>query len=347
LKIRPDQLLQHLKKGLAPIYVVFGDEPLLVNESCDLIRAQARQQGFDGREVHHADAGFDWSTLHEIAATMSLFADRRLIELRLNDSKPKDVGAKMLMAYAERPSEENVLLLVAGKLESATQRSRWFKALLAAGVVVQVWPMDLRQLPRWINQRMRALQLMPTAEAVEILAQRVEGNLLACSQEIEKLRLLNGPGKVDATEVLACVADNARFNVYDLADSALGGDVARTLRIVEGLRTEGVASVLVSWALAREIRSLAGMARDYRDKQNIDAVLASHRVWDKRKPLLRKALQRHDVAGWQRLLQGAAQVDRVVKGAQAGNAWEELLQLSVNIAQKQPAVSALCQSAQG
>lgn len=336
MKLRIDQLASQLagrtKPGeggvLAPIYIVSGDEPLQAAEAADSVRAAARAQGYTEREVLHVEPGFDWSSLLASTGSLSLFAERRLVDLRLPTGKPGDAGAKALVAYAAAPPEDVLLLITCPKLDASQQRSKWFTALERAGVVVQVWPIEPARLPAWIRQRMQAKGLEPEASAVDMLADQMEGNLLAADQEIEKLVLLNGPGPVSADAVAAMVADSARFDVFGLVDSALGGDAGRTARILYGLRAEGVEPILVLWALAREVRGLAAMSFESAGGVSPDAVMGRHHVWDKRKPLVRQALRRHSALRWQALLGRCAQVDRVVKGAATGNAWDELLQLA-------------------
>lgn len=330
--IKPDQLPAHLKKGLAPVYLVAGDEPLITQEAADGIRAQARAQGYGEREVMNVEAGFDWNTLLAASDSLSLFGERRIIELRLAAGKLPEAGARALEAYAARPADDAVLLVTSGKLDGAAQKSKWFTAMDRAGVVVQVWPVEVRQLPAWIAQRMRSRGLVPSDDAVALVAERVEGNLLAAAQEIEKLVLLHGTGPLDAETVAASVGNSARFDVYALADSVLEGKPSRIVRILNGLEAEGVEPILVLWALAREVRGLAAMAFEIAKGAQADAVLARHRVWERRKPLVRNGLKRHGATRWQALLRQCGQVDRVIKGAAPGRPWDELLHLSMQIA---------------
>ena len=332
MQIKLEQLGQHLKRQLAPVYFVHGDEPLLVQEACDLIRLQARNSGCTEREVYSVEAGFDWNGFLQAGDALSLFAERKLLELRMPTGKPGgDAGARALCAYAERPSPDNVLLIQAGKLEAAARRSKWYKALDGVGVMVQVWPVERRQLPGWAMRRMRGRGLQPTPQAVALLVERVEGNLLACAQEIEKLLLLHGAGAIDEEVVAAGVADSARFDIYKLVDEALQGDGARTARIVAGLQSEGVEPVLVLWALTREIRAMARMAHLLRQGVAPDQVMAKSGVWDKRKPLVRAGLKRHSAVQWQALLGKAGELDVLIKGGRAGNVWDELLALSLRL----------------
>ncbi len=257
MQIQPEQLESRLRGALAPVYFISGDEPLRVMEAADAVRSRARAAGFEEREVLSVNAGFDWNSLAAAAGSLSLFSPRRVLDLRLPGGKPGEAGAKALRAYAEAPPEDTLLLITSGKLEPAARKSRWVQALDQAGVVVFVWPLDRRQLPAWVRTRLKRRGLEATPEAAALLAERVEGNLLACVQEIDKLYLLQGAGRVDARDIANAVADSARFDVYDLVDTALAGDGARGVRILNGLQGEGVAPAVVLWALARDLRQLA------------------------------------------------------------------------------------------
>jgi len=327
MQIKPEQLNTHLAKGMASLYFVSGDEPLLVQEVCDNIRAAARQAGCTEREVHHVEGGFDWQGFLQSGDAMSLFSDRKLIELRLPTGKPGDKGSKALQAYAERPSEDNILLIISGKLEGSAKNSKWYKTLDKAGAIVTIWPMSLQQLPGWVMRRMKEKGLQPSQDAVSLLVERVEGNLLACAQEIEKLLLLHGTGVIDLETVAASVADSSRFDIYKLVDGALQGEVARTSRIIYGLKGEGVEPVLVLWALSREVRAMQSMAFDLHLGSNIGQVLAKNRVWDNRKALVQTGLKRHSLPQWQAMLRRCAEVDATIKGVRVGNVWDELLEL--------------------
>ncbi|MGB5338632.1 MAG: DNA polymerase III subunit delta [Gammaproteobacteria bacterium] len=332
MQIKPEQLTGHLRKQLAPVYFISGDEPLRVMEAADAVRAAARSQGYDERAVLTVQAGFDWDSLLSGAGNLSLFSQRRIIDLRLPGGKPGDAGSRALRAYAEQPPEDTLLLISAGKLESSARKGKWVQALDQAGVVVYVWPLGVREFTGWVGNRMRACGLEPTRDAVALLADRVEGNLLACAQEIDKLYLLHGAGPVDVEAVNHMVVDSARFDVYALVDSALAGEGARSARILQGLRAEGVAPPVVLWALAREIRQLTGMAGALAGGQAVAGVLARFRIWQARKSLLAAVLQRLTPAQCRRLLRCCAAIDRMIKGQAAGNPWDELLQLTLTLA---------------
>lgn len=316
MKLYPEKLSAHLRQGpLAPVYLVAGDEPLQVGEAADAVRVAARREGFDSREVFFAERGFDWMSLRAASESLSLFAEKRLIELRLPTGKPGDVGAKTLLEYAERPAEDTVLLVISGRVD---KKNKWVGALEKVGVLVEYWPMDAAQLPRWIEDRLASRGLAADREAAQLLADRVEGNLLAAAQEIDKLALLVEGGKADAEAVRNAVADSARFDIFQLTDMALAGDAAKALRMLEALRAEGIEPVLIIWALAKEIRNLAEMAFKVAGGQSASRVSAN--VWPKkRQPVVARALERLPVKVWERLLLEAALIDRQVKGARRGD----------------------------
>ncbi len=332
MKLRHEQLDAHLRQGLAPIYLIHGAEPLLVQETADAIRDAARRQGHGERECLTVEAGFDWNRFLETAASPSLFTPQRLLELRLEQSKPGDAGAKALRAYAQRPAADATLLIRCGKLDAATRKSRWFTELEKAGVSLQIWPVEARQLPAWIEARMRAKGLRPGPEATALLAQRVEGNLLAAAQEIDKLQVLFGNATISVERLSDVVGESARYSVYDLVDAALAGNPERTLRVIHGLRGEGVEIALTSWALRREIGLLATLAFECANGAGVEATLTRHRVWEKRKPLLRRALGRLPLPACRRLLRRCGKLDQQVKGIESGDPWDETMQLSLALA---------------
>ncbi len=331
MRLRPDQLAAHLRKTLALLYLVFGEEPLQALEAADAIRAAARERGHE-RDCLTVEAGFDWNSLRQQACSPSLFAPLRLLELRMGNAKPGDAGAQALSAYAARPPEDVALLITAGKLDWNTQKSRWFAALDEAGVVVAAAPVEPQQLPGWIERRLRSRGLDPVPEAVTLLAERVEGNLLAAAQEIEKLALLADDRELTAQAVLAAVGDSARYSIYDFVDAALLGQPERVARILDGLRDEGIEPVLVNWALHQESRRLAMLAFARSRGQSLEAALAEQKVWEKRKPLLRQASQRLALTGCRRLLRACARTDRTIKGAETGSPWNALLANGLRLA---------------
>jgi DNA polymerase-3 subunit delta len=335
MKLNPAQLSKHLQGNLASVYAISGDEPLLCQEACDTIRAATRKLGFSERQVFNVESNFDWGNLLQASASLSLFADKRLLELRLPSGKPGDKGSAALLEYLARPPEDTVLLISLPKLDGSTQKTKWAKALIDGQQTqfMQIWPVDAHQLPQWIRQRMAQAGLSASQEAVEMIAVRVEGNLLAAAQEIEKLKLLAIDGQVDASTVHAAVADSARFDVFGLIDATLNGEAAHALRMLEGLRGEGVEPPVVLWALARELRLLANIAQQYSQGMPLEKAFSSARppVWDKRRPLVSKALQRHSAARWALLLLDAQRIDAQIKGQAPGSPWSGLSLLTLNM----------------
>lgn len=322
MRVAPHQLQAHLQRGLAPIYLLSGDEPLQMSEAADSIRQQAKSRGYSGREVLEVDARFDWELLMAEANALSLFAEQRIIDLRIPSGKPGNEGGKALSDYAARPPDDVLLLVTLPKLEASQTASKWFKALDKVGVTVQIWPVEGSRLQPWIEQRMRAAGLRPTAEVVPMLAERVEGNLLAARQEIEKLLLLYGPGEISPQQLADSVADSARYDVYGLIDAALAGKINRGIKMLSGLQAEGTPEPVVLWALTRELRLLLSLALETKGGRSAQQVVAARReVWDKRKPLVAKGLQRLELREWQQLLWLCGRVDRAIKGWEPADPW--------------------------
>ncbi|APZ43517.1 DNA polymerase III subunit delta [Acidihalobacter ferrooxydans] len=323
MPLKPRQLEAQLRTGLKPAYLLSGDEPLQLGEAADAVRRAAREQGYTERVVLTLEPGFDWNRLADEAASMSLFAERRLIELRLGTGKPGQPGGAALLAYLERPPEDAVLLIQSARLERSTTASRWVKALEKVGTWVAVWPLGPAETRQWLSARLRARGLEPDDAALTLLLDRVEGNLLAAAQEVEKLSLLRPPGALGGDAVVEAVTGNARYEVSDLAEAALAGDGARAVRVLEGLRGEGVEPTLVAWSLVREARLLAQLARG----------TAGDGVWrgvpPRRRSLVERASKRWPAARAPWLVRLAARADRVIKGQAAGDPWDELLQLSL------------------
>ncbi len=333
MQLKPEQLRQHLQQQCLPVYLLSGDEPLLVQECADLVRSAARDAGCSDREiVDTAARDFDWQTLLHSAAEMSLFGDRKLIELRLPEGKPGAEGSRALCEYIERASGDDILLVVSGKIDKQSQNSKWYKTLDKAGATIQIWPVGAREMPRWLRQRLQGAGLEITADALELLAERLEGNLYAAVQEVEKLKLLAGNGQVTIETVTTAVLDNARYNLFAMVDTALAGDATAALRMVHGLRGEGNDLVPLLWAVAREVRSLYAMQLDCESGQPVSRVLNSHRVWQSRAAAVQSCLQRHDSGSLGALLQQALTVDGSLKGYAEGDPWDQLDQLLLDLA---------------
>jgi DNA polymerase-3 subunit delta len=306
-----------------------------MGEAADLIRSGARERGHSEREVLEQGPGFEWGQLAGLADSLSLFGDRRILDLRLASAKVGNEGAKALLEFAQDPPPDTLLLISAPKLERAQLNTKWVKALEQAGVLVQIWPLEGARLTPWIGQRLRRCGLTPEPGVVDILVERVEGNLLAAAQEIEKLLLLQGPGVVTVERMLEAVADSARFDVFGLLDTLLSGDAARGMRMLAGLKGEGVAEAVVLWAFAREIRTLAMLAGEIERGASAERAMAAARIWEKRKPLVRQGL-RQSLAHWQGLLVKCAQADRSIKGLDPNDPWRLLQDLALGLAGVSP-----------
>jgi DNA polymerase-3 subunit delta len=325
MRLKPEQLAAALQKDLAPVYFISGDEPLQMGEIADAIRAAARKSGYDSREVLVADSGFSWNELMETAGSLSIFTDKKIIDLRLPTGTPGTEGSKALIDYCERLPEDTLLLITAAKMASASLKSRWFQALDKAGCVIQVWPLEGQDLIRWLQQRMQRRGLQAEAEGIRVLASRIEGNLLAAAQEIEKLYVLYGPIQLSNQQIFDVVADSSRFDVFKLMDSVLAAKVGRIFKILSGLQAEGVAAPVVLWALAREARVLIKIKQALAQGQNKALAFKNNHIWDKRQQLVSDALNRLGDSDLNSILTLSAKADRQIKGRQPGDPWETLL----------------------
>lgn len=331
MKLSVEQLGGQLKKRLAPVYFLSGDEPLQLAETADAVRRAARAAGYGSRELFYADPGFDWSRLHEAADSFSLFGEMRILDLRL-PAKPDKAAAAALLRYAERPAEDAILLVSSPRIGAPEQKSRWYQAVDRIGVVVQVWPLEGEQLLRWLDRRLNAKGLLADRSGIRILAARVEGNLLAAAQEIEKLHILYGKGKIDDEQIVKAVADSARYDVFDLAEECLRGRAAKACRVLTGLKAEGVAPAVALWALTRDARLVGNVMALIDRGSTAESALAKCQVWDKRKSTVLQALQRLNRDSIHRTLLLSANVDRIIKGMEPGDPWEGLLSVCINLA---------------
>jgi len=328
VKLNPDSLATHLEQHLLPVYLVSGDEPLLTGEAADAIRARARAIGFTEREAHFLERGSDWDDVRASAGNMSLFGSRRVVEIRLPSGKPGVSGNKALVALLEHEDRDTVFLILTPRLDRDAQSADWVKAVEAHGAWVQVWPIDIDRLVGWLRGRARRLKLDATDEALELLAERTEGNLLAAHQELQKLTLLAADGRITADTILSSVTDSARFDVFQLGEAVLAGDAERALRMIAGLRGEGTEPTLVLWALTKAMRDLwNGMA---------NAGGGKPRTWQRQSAALDKGLRRAGRLSFPALTVRAGRADRMVKGRLAGNAWDEIALLAADICGRSP-----------
>ncbi|WP_257285583.1 DNA polymerase III subunit delta [Endozoicomonas sp. SESOKO1] len=340
MKLRIDQLGAQLKKQLAPVYIVSGDEPFQVARCCDQIRQYARNADFSERHVYHVENGFDWGDFLSTANSLSLFAQKQILELRIPNGKPGDAGSKALLEYISHPSPDNLLLMITDRLDNTLQKSKWFKALEPAGVFIPIWPIESGQLPNWLGQQLTMDGYRATPDALNLIAERVEGNLLAASQELEKLKLLARDKTIDEATVREAVSDSARYDVFQLLDTALEGSIRQSVRILGILKGEGIEPPIILWALAREIRLLShlsrqlsrGISSDLAIEQSAKVLGFAPFMLKRRKPLLEKAIRRSSERNLRQMLLYSGKIDRCIKGLEKGNAWDELLTLTLNLA---------------
>ena len=314
---------------LKPVWLIAGAEHLLVIEAADRLRARARELGHVEREVFDADHRFDWNAMAMSGNAMSLFASRRLIDVRLPTGKPGKDGAAALIAWCASPPPDTILLVTAQEW-SKQHEGAWVAAFERVGVVLPVWPLRRDEMPAWIGARFASRGVKATPEAVELLVERVEGNLLAAAQEVDKLALLVNGATLDVGLLEASVADDARYDAFRLADAAIAGDTERALRMVVGLQAEGEEAIpLLGWLLTqlRLLRRLSDAGA------NLAQAFRNERVWDARQPMFRRALKAGDAAHWERCLVQAARIDRIAKGRADGDAWREIQRLVAAIAE--------------
>lgn len=327
--MRPDDLPRALARQIAPLYVIHGDEALLALEAAQLIRDTARAAGYNEREVLTVEAGFDWSHLAMLGNSFSLFSEKKIIELRIPTGKPGVEGAKMLEAQAGNLPPDTLIMVQLPKLERATLNSKWFGALSQAGEVIDAKAIERHQLPNWISGRLAQQKQSMSSEAIQFLADRVEGNLLAAFQEIQKLALLYPQGEISFDDVQAAITNVARYDVFQLGAALLEGDKTRFARMLDGLRAEGEAPHLVLWALAEELRTLYRIGKGRSEQIPLAQLFKEHRVWGDKQRLIENALPRINAGKLRTAMAQATRIDELNKGIGAGEVWDELLELAL------------------
>jgi DNA polymerase-3 subunit delta len=337
MELRPERLERQLAgEPLRPAYLVAGSEPLRVQEAADAIRARAREQGFSEREVFDVDNDFDWNRLSRGLATLSLFATRRLFELRMPTGKPGKDGSEAIREFCENPPPDTVLLIVAQEW-SNKHAGKWSEAIQKAGHLVPVWPLKPHELGDWLLQRLRSRGLVATPDAVQRLADRVEGNLLAAAQEVDKLVLLVDGGRgatavaIDDAQMEKLVADSSRFDVFRLIDTALAGEAARAVRMLAALRAEGEQVAGLMPMVAKEVLVMCGLARAAAANQ-LNSAMREARIWDSKMPAYKRAAERHPPERWEQFAAECGRIDRSSKGRGDGDPWLQLERLLVAIA---------------
>ncbi|MDR3411859.1 MAG: DNA polymerase III subunit delta [Formivibrio sp.] len=324
-----DELPRALARGLSSLYVIHGDEALLALEAAQLIRDSARVAGYTEREVLTVETGFDWSRLAMSGNSFSLFAEKKMIDLRIPTGKPGVEGAKTLEAQARDLPPDTLILITLPKLDRTGLNSKWFSALAGAGEVIEARTIERNQLPDWINSRLARQKQRMEPEALAFLADRVEGNLLAAHQEIQKFALLYPEGMLALEDVQAAITNVARYDVFQLGAALLEGDRARFARMLDGLRAEGEAPHLVLWALAEELRTLYRIGKGCSENVPLFQLFKDHRVWGEKQKLVERALPRITAGKLRKALAHAARIDELNKGIGEGEVWDELLDLAL------------------
>jgi DNA polymerase-3 subunit delta len=332
MALRPEQLAAKLQRGLEPVYLIGGDEPLLLQECCDQIREAARVQGFVEREILTSERGFDWSELQQAAAP-SLFASQKIIDLRIRTGKPGREGAKVLSEWAEAPDPNIILLVSCEQWDAGSRKSKWAAKLEKAGLRVDIWPIKAQELPRWLEQRMLQHGMQPEPEVVRILADRLEGNLLAARQEIDRLALLKGAGVVSVDDVMKVVADSSRFDAFGLAENMLAGNLRESLRVAAGLRRMDTPVPMLLGALLRELKTTEAFRFAMRSGEQESMVFRRLNVWHNKQHTVRSAARRLNTRQFFNAFRQLSLIDRQSKGQAAGDPWRSLDHLLLQLAQ--------------
>jgi DNA polymerase-3 subunit delta len=333
MRISTEQLQQYLTREVKPLYTVYGDETLLALEACDRVRAAARAQGYSEREVLTVDSGFRWSELQLAGSSQSLFASRKILELRIPTGKPGTEGSAALQSYCGAVPLETVTLVQLPAMDWRAQKSGWFEALDVAGVTVEARVVPRKTLPQWLAGRLKAQHQDADSDTLEFIADRVEGNLMAAYQEVQKLALLFPSGRLLFQEVRDAVLDVARYDVFNLGEVMLQGDAVRLARMLDGLKGEGAAPPLVLWALAEEIRAIGKVSSGAAAGKPVHALVREARIsGSSHQNLMQANYARYSATQIAEALRHAAAVDRMIKGLAKGDVWNELLQLALRFA---------------
>ena len=341
MEINSGQLNAQLRPPNRALYWVSGDDPLLMLEAGDAIRSFLRKQGFEQRDLFHVDKNFDWNNFFQLTSSLSLFAEKRVIELRFASAKPDEEGKKALQHFIDNPSADIAVMIIGPKLDKATTSTKWFGNLTANALLVKVWPLKREELPNWLNTRLKAAGISASRDAVAMLADRVEGNLLAAVQDIERIKLAyadnNGTAKrLEASDIVDFVSDNSRLTSFDLIDATLLGETSRAQKILQGLRAEGVHPLPILATFTRELDSLLPMLAQKEQGQTSEVIMRNARVWSNRKTAVKSSLARLSKSEAWQLLHHARLIDGAIKGMNLANPWDELSLLSLRLSGASP-----------
>lgn len=331
MRLKPEQLSQHLQQGLKPYYIITGDDPLLAQEINDQIRRVAKANGFDEREIHHADHAFDWNHLLESANALSLFTQRKIHELRIENGKPGDKGSKAVLTLLEQPNPDNLIVLILPRVDKAIQNSKWFKSIDKVGAIITHWPIERHQLPGWFQNRLKQNGMRADSDALNTLAERTDGNLLAAAQEVEKLKLI-GLDRITLKDVDGSVGDAARYDIFALSAAALKGESARALRIVDVLKGEGINALQPLAILSNDIRQLHSLVQLTATGMPVDKALQQLKVnWPQKQRQLKAAASRHTIKSVESCMTICRQIDLAGKGLLNDDPWRVLSELILGV----------------
>lgn len=332
MKIKPEQLHQHLSKQLATLYVVGGPEPLLVEEACDNIKQAALQKGFAHREIITVDTHFDWHRWQQDLKNLSLFSTQRYIELRLPEKLNKTM-TDALSHYAQHPEPDTLVVIACDKLDS---RSAWVKTIEQCGVVVQIWPVTKEQLPAWLQARLQQYRLSTSKEGLQLLASHLENNLFAAKRTVQQFSLLYGDGAhLSLQQILDCLGQDAKHDVYQWLDALWVGEPAAAINLLRSLQSSDTEPLLLLWVLCKELRQLIHLRFQVDQGQSLASVIQQAAIWPKRKALIQQALLRHSSLQWQSFLNYAYSLEQHLKGLVKGNAWDLFETLSLRLCGKE------------
>ena len=323
MQLTIDQLPAHLKKPLKPLYLIAGDEPLLLGEAIDQLCLAAKEQGYVEREVYHVEIGFDWNALLLAGNSLSLFAQKKLIETRLS-GKPGVAGSKVLTALANHLPPDTIFIVRMRALDFASLKSQWYRAIDRQGVVIRVWPIAIDKMGSWLRMRLKKYQMTADQETIQALTERLEGNLLAADQEIQKFKLLLDRDELRIDDVYSGILNNSRHQVFEFVDMALLGRRQKLAPMLANLRDENISPLLILWDIARTVRLL--IQHRLGQRGNLFATTYERQAHAK------TAAKRQSTAYWQNSLLNCARIDRIAKGQLPGNTWDELLQLGFSLA---------------
>jgi DNA polymerase-3 subunit delta len=326
MRIRSEQLAQHLTKQLLPIYLISGDEPLLVQQATDLIKKTAKSADHQDHQIFHVDKQFDWNLILNETESLSLFGDKKLLDIRLPNAKPGDQGAKILQNLCATSHPDNLILITSGKLDKASLNRNWAKAIDQIGAIIQIWPVSMEQFPNWLKQNLANEGLPSSPDVIEIIASKTEGNLLAASQEISKLKLLSDSQTLTLAEIRDSIADSTRYDVFTLCDECLKGKTAHSLKILSGLKEEGIEPTLILWAFTRDVRTLLELRHN---PTNANNVFRKQRIFGTHQNLLRQHSPRYTPENIYQMLRICHQADLTIKGLHKSSFWELMTDLII------------------